>query len=92
MASESGEKRYVFIKLRQRSWVEWMGWLFWLVALGLFLEYAITSGLELERQAAVTSWLGFGVLLAGGLTVAWMMRTDYEAEWDELMEMDEADD
>lgn len=50
----------------RRPLYEWLAWGLWLITLGILLEFALTSFVEHETQAAVlASALMVGLLLAG---------------------------
>ncbi len=60
----SRRSHHIF-RLRRYTFAEWCGWIIWLMALGILLEYAITSFAEDERQAGVVAGvIAFGLLLA----------------------------
>ena len=56
---------YYIFRLRRYTFAEWCGWIIWIIALGILLEYALTSFAEDERQAGIVAGvIAFGLLLA----------------------------
>jgi archaellum biogenesis protein FlaJ (TadC family) len=65
---------YYTFRLRRRSFAEWCGWFLWLLAIGILVEFAVTSMAEYERQAGiVAAVIALGLLFAG--IIVEVMRT-----------------
>jgi hypothetical protein len=91
-APETDTRRYHVFRLRRRSLAEWLAWLVWFVLLIVFLEYAITSFAEYERQAAIVAGAIFVGLLAAGIIIEVVKSIEIRSPYYyELNESDEDD-
>lgn len=57
------------LRIRKRPWWMWLLALLWLLVEIFFLQTAIASAYEFQRQAAIINWVIFFVLLVVGVLI-----------------------